>query len=154
MGHAKKPGAGPASVANATVEPLNVLLRGEHAAVETYKLALDNLEDKSKARTSLEACLQSHQQRVALLKATIAQRGGTPVAPPGAWPSVVELTELMAGDKAALEALEEGEDHELSDYRGALVGLDANARQLVELQLLPKQIQSHHAISELRKTLH
>lgn len=151
MAHAKNAAPGPKP---ANVDQLNALLSGELAAVETYKLALDNLEDRSKARTSLEACLQSHQQRVSLLKATIAQRGGTPASPPGAWPALVELTELMAGDKAALAALEEGEDHELADYRGAISGLDPNARQLVELQLLPKQIQSHHAISELRKTLH
>jgi hypothetical protein len=154
MAHAKNAGPGAKLPANANIEPLNALLRGELPAVDTYKLTLDNLEDRSKARTSLEACLQSHQQRASLLKAAIAQRGGTPAAAPGAWPALVELTELMAGDKAALAALEEGEEHELEDYRGAVGGLDPNARQLVEQQLLPKQIQSHHAINELRKTLH
>ena len=154
MGHAKNAGPGTTTAANVNVERLNAFLSGELAAVETYKLALDNLEEKSKARTNLESCLQSHQQRVSLLKAAIAQRGGTPAQPTGAWSAVIEIAETAAGDKAALAALEEGEDHELADYRGALAGLDASARQLVEMQLLPKQIQSHHSISELRKTLH
>jgi hypothetical protein len=43
---------------------------------------------------------------------------------------------------------------ELADYRAALTGIDASLRPLIELQLLPKQVQSHHAISELKKLLH
>lgn len=150
--HSSKSTGGGTMAAN--VERLNALLAGELAAVATYKLALDHLESQTHTRTALESCLQSHQQRAALLRAAVSERGGTPAAPPGAWPAIVEMAETELHDREALAALEAGEDHELADYRAAVSGLDASVRSLVELQLLPKQVQSHHAITELRKLLH
>jgi hypothetical protein len=155
MGHqAKSSSKAASSNGSANVDRLNALLAGELAAVATYKLALDHLESQTHTRTGLEGCLQSHQQRVALLRAAIGERGGTPVAGPGAWPAIVEMAETELHDRAAVAALEDGEIHELADYRAALTGLDASLRPLVEQQLLPKQVQSHHAMSELKKLLH
>jgi multidrug resistance efflux pump len=148
-GKSKGGGSGPTSV-----ERLNALLSGELAAIATYKLALDHLESQTHTRTGLEACLQSHQQRAALLRAAISERGGTPAAPPGAWPAIVQMAETELHDREALAALEDGEGHELDDYRAAVSGIEASVRSLIEQQLLPKQVQSHHAISELRKLLH
>jgi hypothetical protein len=147
-----------AAAKHTDVDQLNTFLRAELAAVETYKLALDNLEHPSKARTQLESCLQSHQQRVSLLRAAIAQQHGVPVdhGPP-AWEGLVRVVEGLAddiGDKATVAALEQGEEHGLEDYRVDLTRLAASSQQLVQMQLLPKQVQSHHAISELKKQLH
>jgi len=153
MGTVKKP----ASDAARTLTQLNEFLGSELAAVETYKLALDNLEHPSKARTSLESCLQSHQQRVSLLKSAVAQHGGVPAQGSGAWAKLVQVVEGLAddiGDKATVAALELGEDHDLAAYQRDLAGLDDSARTLVEMQLLPKQQQTQHQISELRKLLH
>jgi hypothetical protein len=140
-----------------SVEQLNGFLRGEIDAVETYKIALDNLESDTHARANLETCLQSHQQRVALLRVAIAKLGGVAVHGSGAWDKLVKVVDGMAddiGDKAAVAALEEGELQELDDYVQHVTELDKDARQLVEMQLLPRQRQTQYAISELRKTLH
>jgi hypothetical protein len=161
MGHGKNVGHGTGKNAGrgtpVNVDHLNRFLSGEISAVETYELALDNLEPVSKARSNLESNLQSHKQRVSLLRAAIEQRGGEPAHGGGAWETLVKIVEDGSepfGDKVALTALEEGEDHELADYRKDLAALDASTRQLVEMQLLPKQMQTLSAVSELKKRLH
>ena len=139
------------------VDQLNAFLSTELSAVETYKLALDNLEHPTKARTGLETCLQSHQQRVAVLRAAVDQLGGAPAHGSPAWARVVQVVEGLAddiGDKAAVAALEECEDQRLAALRAELDRVDASTRQLIEMQLLPKQIQTHHTMSELKKLLH
>jgi hypothetical protein len=139
------------------VEQLNHFLRGEMSAVETYKLALDHLEANTHARSNLETCLQSHQQRVSLLRQAIAKLGGVAETSSPAWPTVVSILEgshETIGDKAAIAAIEEGETLELEDYRKDLASLDSGTKPLVEQHLLPRQQQTQYAISELRKTLH
>ncbi len=153
--HGKAKGVDQGKLKN--IERLNIFLRGEIGAVDTYKLALDALERTSKARSNLESCLQSHQQRVSILRAAIEQLGGQPALGSGTWEALARIVEdgtTAAGDKAAVAALEEGEDHGLSDYRRDIASLDASARQLIEMQILPKQIQTHHTMSELKKQLH
>jgi hypothetical protein len=160
MGHAKHAGHGatkaPAGPGK-NLDQLNRFLNGELSAVATYKLALDSLERASKTRSNLESCLQSHQQRVAVLRAAIEKLGGQPSHDVHAWDAIVTMIESGAeviGDRDAVAALGEGEDHELADYRQDLAALDAAGRQLIELQVLPKQVQTTHIISELKKTLH
>jgi len=153
MGKAKKP----AVAAGKSSDHLNGFLRGEMAAVATYKLALDHLESATHARSNLEACLQSHQQRVSLLRAAISERGGTPDAAAGAWATIVQIVDASDeafGDREAIAALVDGEDQGLAGYRSDLAGLDASTRQLVELQILPKQIQTQYMMSELKEHLH
>jgi hypothetical protein len=153
MPSAKSSGPSPAQ----KVDQLNAILRTELSAVETYKIALDNLEHPSKARTGLETCLQSHQQRVALLRAAVDQLGGAPTHDHAAWERVVQVVEGLAddiGDKPTVAALEEAEDQRLAELRTELGKVDASTRQLIEMQLLPKQIQTHHTMSELKKLLH
>jgi hypothetical protein len=159
MGTAKNSGRGQAKDsgqdAAKDLERLNFFLGDELAAVETYKLALDNLGAGTHARTNLETCLRSHQQRVSLLRAAIDQLGGEAAHGPGAWEALVQLVEGgVVDDRAALAALEAGEDHTLDHYHADLSSLDPRWRQMVQFELVPKQLQSHHAIHELRKTLH
>ena len=67
------------------VATLNGFLRGELAAVEAYRVALDNLDHTSEARSQLEICRLSHQDRVDVLRQTIAAKGGQPVYSSGPW---------------------------------------------------------------------
>jgi hypothetical protein len=53
----------------------------------------------------------------------------------------------------AVNALEEGEDHGLKDYRKDLDDLDPADRALVEGQLLPAQQQTHDRLSALKKRM-
>jgi bacterioferritin (cytochrome b1) len=78
-----------------TIAQLNSFLRGELSAVESYKLALDHLE-QSEFRATLVQCSRSHQERARLLTEAILGRGGEPAQSSGAWGSLVRMLERSA----------------------------------------------------------
>lgn len=137
------------------VEHLNSFLRGELSAVETYRQALQKLDDFAH-RATLEQCARSHEQRVRLLTEEVRRLGGTPADTSGPWGTFANLVEggaALFGDKAAIAALEEGEDHGKADYRRDLKHLEGEARLFVEARVLPEQIRTHDAMSVLKKAL-
>jgi hypothetical protein len=139
-----------------SIDQLNHFLRGEIAAVETYRMALDKLDNTSTARSELETCLQSHQSRVTLLRDAIIAVGGTPADGSGPWgvfAKAVEGGARVLGDKVAVSALEEGEDHGVKEYRTDLSDLDASARMLITSRLAPEQQRTHDRMSSLKKRL-
>jgi len=141
---------------NKSVDALNELLRGEFSAVETYRQAIEKL-GSSGAVGQLEDCRRSHEQRVARLRDEVMRLCGQPAEGSGAWGAFARLFEGGAkafGEKAAVGALEEGEDHGLKLYRDDLAKLDTSSRQLVETELLPAQEQTHRTMSTLKHTLH
>lgn len=137
------------------VEQLNSFLRGEISAVETYRQALGAL--KSSAHTTkLSECMQSHEQRVAILTEQIRKLGGVPAQSSGPWGAFAKIVEGGAaalGEKTAIAALEEGEDHGNRDYKTDIQKLDGEARSIVEQQVLPLQLRSHANMSALKKQL-
>jgi len=135
-----------------TVNQLNSFLRGEISAVETYRQALEKVTEP-RLRSDLQNAHRSHQQRVESLCQWINRLGGTPATGSGAWGAFAKLVEGGAkvfGDKAAISALEEGEDHGLKDYRTDLSKVSPEARRFVEQELLPAQMQTHRAMSNLK----
>lgn len=141
---------------NQSVDKLNEFLRGEISAVETYRQALEKITSGG-TRTQLEQCRRSHEERVALLRKNIMDFGGQPASTSGAWGSFAKLAEggaKMFGEKAAIAALEEGEDHGLKLYLNDLEKLDASTLQLVRTDLLPAQERTHRALSDLKHNLH
>jgi hypothetical protein len=60
------------------VTHLNSFLRGEMAAVETYRMAIEKLDGASSGYTDVVNCLRSHEKRVSLLRNAIIQAGGAP----------------------------------------------------------------------------
>ena len=142
--------------ADQTVNALNGFLRGEISAVETYRQAIEKL-GAGPTQVQLEDCRRSHEQRVAKLREQVASLGGEPARDSGAWGSFARLVEGGAkafGERAAVAALEEGEDHGLKLYRDDLDKLDPMSRQLVETELLPAQERTHQFMSTLKHTLH
>jgi len=140
----------------AVVDQLNSFLRGEISSVETYQKAMEKLKD-SKARPQLTEVMTSHEQRVRALKDRITSLGGKPTDGSGIWGAFAKLYQggaTVAGDSAAIAALESGEDHGLADYRRDLSKLDGDTRTFVESNLLPEQEQTHRVLSTLKKTLH
>ncbi len=138
------------------IDQLNSFLRGELSAVETYRMALDKLDKGSPARTELETCMRSHEERVQMLREQIRRLGGTPSTSSGAWgvfAKVVEGGARALGDKAAIAALEEGEDHGLRDYRDNVDKLDRDMRNIVSTRLLAEQENTHSRMSSLKKRL-
>jgi len=139
-----------------SVDALNGFLRGEISAVETYRQAIEKLRNSS-ARSQLEDCRRSHEQRVSKLREQVTRLGGEPAEGSGPWGAFARLVEGGAkafGESAAVAALEEGEDHGLKLYRGDLDKLDPTTRQLVEGDLLPAQERTHQYMSTLKRTIH
>lgn len=140
---------------SATIDQLNSFLRGELSAAETYRLALDRLE-QSEFRPTLVQCSRSHEERARLLTEAILGRGGEPSESSGAWGSLVRMLERSAAaisESAAIALLEEGEDHGRDDYLRDLDNLEPTARQLVEFAILPEQRRTHDTIKAVKRTL-
>jgi hypothetical protein len=138
-----------------SIEQLNSFLRGEIAAVETYQMALDKLDKVSTARDELLVNLKSHQDRVMALQDAIAAIGGTPATGSGPWGTfakAVEGSAKLMGDKAAVAALEEGEDHGLKDYKKDAGDINPDCQHIVS-QLISLQQQSHDRLSALKRRL-
>jgi Domain of unknown function (DUF2383) len=139
-----------------TVDTLNGFLRGEISAVETYRQALDKLST-SPSRMQLEQCRRSHEERVERLRQEVVRLGGQPEQGSGAWGAfarVVEGSAKALGEKAAIAALEEGEDRGLKLYRDEMGKLDATARSVIESEVLPAQERTHQSLSALKHSLH
>lgn len=140
-----------------SVEQLNSFLRGEISAVETYRQALESDSIKASAHgAKLAECKQSHEQRVAILTEEIRKLGGTPAEGSGVWGAFAKIVEGGAaalGEKTAIAALEEGEDHGNKDYKTDVEKLDAAARAFVEQKVLPLQLRTHANMSALKKQL-
>lgn len=139
------------------VDVLNELLRGELSAVETYEQAIEKLDATSSARTELEMCCDMHVQRVQRLRDLVTETGGQPSEGSGPWGTFAKLVEGGAkvfGEKAAIAALEEGEDHGLRNYRDNVSKLTGSARDVVANELLPNQEQTHRRLSQLKHSFH
>ena len=137
------------------VGKLNSFLRGEISAVESYKQALGKITDPA-IRAELQTCEQDHEQRIELLRERITELGGKPDKGSGVWGVWAKLIQGggdLLGEKTALQALEQGEDHGLNDYRD-LDELDSETRTWVENNLLPKAERTHDALSTLKRTVH
>jgi demethoxyubiquinone hydroxylase (CLK1/Coq7/Cat5 family) len=138
--------------AKSSIDRLNSFLRGEMAAVETYQLALAKIDHISTVRDELLVNLKSHQDRVMMLQDAILELDGEPATTSGPWGAFAKGVEggaAVLGEKAAVAALEEGEDHGLADYNEDLEDLEDRERQLVSDRLLPAQQRTLARLSEL-----
>ncbi len=104
------------------VDTLNRLLRGELAATETYQQALAKLGDDP-AAAEVRQIHVDHRTAANELRQHVHQLGGKPDQGSGAWGAFAKAVEGAAklfGDKSALKALKEGEEHGVKDYEDAL----------------------------------
>lgn len=122
---------------------LDDLIRGEMAAVKTYDTALTKVKDE-KELAKLKKIREDHVTAVGKLK-TFANRDvkedTTTSGAWGAFASAYTGGAKLFGDKAALKALQQGEEHGITEYKEALE--DENIRpelkQTIKTQFLPKQ---------------
>ena len=137
------------------IDKLNQILSGELSAVETYRQAIDRVKDLV-VKEQLEELELSHRQRVQILSTFISDQGAEPVH--DSWAMWEDFTRLLEdgppADRAAVAALEEGEDRGLRDYMAAMEQLDPKSRAFVEESLLPAQERSHDSVLLLKETLH
>jgi len=137
-------------------DTLNDFLQGEISAVETYRQALEKVNEPS-LQPLLVDNSRSHQERVESLRNLIVRLGGTPAQSSGAWGGFAKLVAGGAkafGLKAALAALEEGEDHGLRMYKRGLDDLDVSTRAVIESDILPAQVRSHDLMSAVKHSVH
>jgi hypothetical protein len=137
-----------------SVKLLNSLLRGERSAVETYDQAIAKTKDAPEpALTENRLC---HFNRISVIAKRISSLGGKAQETSGVWGAFAKVAEGSAkvfGIRAAVAALEEGEDRGLTDYRTAIGTLDESSRHTVETVLLPAQERTHRRMSDLQKRL-
>lgn len=122
--------------------------------METYAQCIEKLAT-SRFASELTALRASHAARVATLTSRITERGGEPDTTSGAWGSFAKLVEAGAaafGERAAISALEEGEDHGKKLYSD-LDDLSAELQAFVRAELLPEQQRTHAALSAIKKAL-
>jgi hypothetical protein len=114
---------------------LNALLRGELAAVNAYQRALRSAEGRP-AVGALEILrfASEHQRTVAALEGAVRELGGVPANEAGTWGAFALLR-----DTASVRELLDGEEAGLRMYEATNGTLDGDARDLVTLELIPRQ---------------
>ena len=140
-----------------TANKLNELIRGERSAVETYQQAFEKVGNDPRAQ-DLRPLFADHEQAVRLLTDKVQACGAKPSVDSGAWGTWAETvmgTAKLFGDRAALGALKQGEEHGIKQYEDALKGeeLDASARSIIQNQLLPQQRAHVAALNRIIDTL-
>ncbi len=136
-----------------SLDRLNDLLRGELASVETYELALRRVRD-AELSSSLRQICESHERRVERLRDKVRELGGEPAHSSGVWGAFARLVQRGAdllGHRAALAALEEGEDQGKKRYARDTDELDASVRDFVLKELAPEQQRTHDLAQSLQK---
>jgi hypothetical protein len=134
-------------VSTALLDRLNSLLRAELAAVAWYQKALRTLKQNAVVDTGQIFQLASdHQRTVAALQGSVRACGGAPaIAATPSWEGSDDATLSDQGAPAMMEgkqivrSLLAVELRGLAEYESAVSSLDEDARELVELELIPRQ---------------
>ena len=137
----------------ATIDRLQECLRTELSAVDTYELALRSITHVG-LHHSLQEILLNHCRRTDQLRDMVSRLGAEPATSSGVWGAFTKVVQAGAdllGDKAAIAALEEGEDRSLKLYTTGLDGCDAATRARIEREILPEARRSHELCSSLKK---
>jgi uncharacterized protein (TIGR02284 family) len=141
---------------NRDIDKLNSFLRGERSAVETYNQAIEKLDDDPATQQRLRLLRDSHGARVVELSSLIRSLGGEPDETSGAWGGFAKLVEggaKMFGKKAAISALEEGEDHGKRLYQDNVDELGMESKEFIRSRIMPEQRRTHDALSALEKQM-
>jgi bacterioferritin (cytochrome b1) len=141
------------------VAQLNSLLRGEIAAAETYRMAIDKVagsESGSMEAGLLREIQEEHGRAAQTIRDRIRELGGEAADSSGAWgvwAKTVQGTMSLFGDASSLKALKEGEEHGLKDYHDAIPSLDVTSQQLVQNQLIPQQQRHIDLLDQMINTI-
>lgn len=129
-------------MATTTVDTLNSLLRGEISATETYQQALAKVGNEPGA-VDLRRLHAEHRDAANTLRKHVHIFDDKPDQGSGAWGAFTKTVEGVAklfGNKTALKALKEGEEHGLHAYENALDDPDVSefVKALISHKLLPQ----------------
>ncbi|MCO4753746.1 MAG: DUF2383 domain-containing protein [Bacteriovoracaceae bacterium] len=134
-------------------DKLNEVVRGEISAVETYNQILEKFSGDTKA-APISDMKNDHNQAISKLQAKLHTQGETASTDSGAWGTVAKTvmgSAKLFGDKSALKALKEGEEHGEKLYNELLScnDLPQDVANIVQSELLPKQHQHIQKIDQL-----
>lgn len=135
------------------IEQLNAFLKGELAAVETYRKCIEKIDDPL-IETQLRQLMQSHEERTRLLAQKVLWLGGAPLRSSGAWGAFAKLVEggaALLGKSAAISTLEEGENLGRKQYSREVSELSPAVRAFVEHDIMPEQRRTREALAALQK---
>jgi len=130
---------------------LNVLLTGEHAAVDSYNLAIRKIKDQELIPV-LENCRNSHATKVEELREhlhKLGDRDGETTGWIGALATALEGGATIFGDRAALSMLAAGEEYGLEQTKECMATVDDNSFELIEHELLPQQQKTYNTMQAL-----
>lgn len=130
------------------VRVLHDLLRDELTAAKSYDQAMN--WHALGGIPALKENRNSHYSRIVILKAQIQALAGVPELTAHSWQrlSILDLRRKVKMYEI-LSVLQIGEDQTLSDYYHALTRLDADGREVIAGTLLPAQIDSCYALSQV-----
>ena len=141
-------------------EELNSLLRGEISAAQTYTMAIDKVSESEKSQADdiemLRQIQRDHGRACQILRERIRRLGGEPAESSGAWGAWAKTIEGAAGlfgDRAALKALKEGEEHGLKEYDRAIEEIDIVSAQLMSSDFIPAQERHIRMLDEMLEDL-
>jgi demethoxyubiquinone hydroxylase (CLK1/Coq7/Cat5 family) len=123
---------------------LDSLLRGEMSAIETYRMAIEKFAGSNEPGVAeLQRIQRDHRDAADLLWHQLERKGVRPSEGSGAWGAfakAVEGTAKLLGNKPALKALKEGEEHGLKEYEEALDdGISPELQSVVRTQISRQQ---------------
>ncbi len=143
-----------ATTGSPDIEYLDVILRGELAAVETYDQVLEKFAGKLTS-SDLIKVRDEHKQHITLLNEQLVKFGATPSTTSGTWGTftgAVTSVAKLIGPETALAALKQGEEHGIAQYEKAIERKDLSAETiaLLRTELLP---QSHAHVASLDRLI-
>jgi demethoxyubiquinone hydroxylase (CLK1/Coq7/Cat5 family) len=135
------------------IDKLQELLQAELSAVDTYELALRSVSHVGLHHT-LQEILISHSRRMERIRERLSQLGADPATGSGVWGTFAKAMQAGAdlfGDRAAVAALEEGEDHALKLYKEGLDKVDNRTWKFIDNDLRPEQMRTHDLCRRLKE---
>ena len=127
-----------------SVRRLNALLRAEISAAETYRMAMEKLDDPGNTQRfcieALQRIQEDHRRAAQTIRGRIRQLGGEPVDSSGAWGAWARFAMSAAkvfGAAAVLRSLKEGEESGLTEFRDGMPSVDDTSESLLQNELVP-----------------
>lgn len=132
---------------------LDDLIRGEMAAVKSYTTVLGSIKDK-KEKKQLEKIRADHENAVEKLKTFASADVKEDTETSGAWGAFASAWTggaKLFGNKTALKALTQGEEHGITEYNEALADerIQPELKEMIKTQFLPKQQEHLKTIKKL-----
>lgn len=122
---------------------LKDVIQGEISALETYDQVLEKFSGAPEA-SHLKAIREDHSEVLNALKGHYRDEGNSAPSGSGIWGGIAKTvtgTAKLAGEKASVKALKEGEEHGEKEYKDLLSceGLPSDVSSFIKEVAIPNQ---------------